>query len=79
MSDDRKVLFSGAVQLKPDRQKNEHYGKTVGTLKLFENERFDGDYERHPSLTGYIIINLTDDKKKAQFYPVSVWNKQPTE
>jgi hypothetical protein len=70
----RTALYSGAVQLKPS--KNQRWGKTIGTLKLFENEKYDGE-ENHPTMNGYIIINLTDDKENAQFYPVSVWGKLP--
>jgi hypothetical protein len=74
MAEKRTPIYSGAVQLKPVG--NERWGKTVGTLKLFEKENYDGD-DKHPSMDGYIIINLTDDKKKAQFYPVSVWGTLP--
>ena len=72
MTEKRTPIFSGAVQLKP--KANQRWGKTVGTIKLFENEKWDGN-PKHPSMNGYIIINLTDDKEKADFYPVSVWGE----
>lgn len=76
MAEKRKALLSGAIQTKP--QVNQRWGKTVGTLKLFENKQYDGN-ERHPNLTGYIIINETNDPKQAKFYPVSVWSKLPVQ
>jgi hypothetical protein len=74
MAEKRTPIYSGSVQMKPTG--NQRWGKTIGTLKLFENEKFDGD-EKHPSMNGYIIINVTDDKKNAKFYPISVWGKLP--
>jgi hypothetical protein len=74
MTEKRQALLSGAIQQKPEG--NQRWGETVGTLKLFENERYDGD-EKHPNITGYIIINETNDPKNAKFYPVSVWSKLP--
>lgn len=69
----REPVYSGAIQLKP--KGNQKWGKTVGTLKLFENERYDGN-PKHPVLSGYIIINKTDKKENAEFFPVSVWGKE---